>query len=231
MQVENSQQHWQALHDLTPSPANAPTWLFLPLDAPGHTLHTLVRCSCPPSSKPCRGGLLPRLLVWFPNGITRAQWHSWVIPAPNQQSCCCCYCLCSHQPPACSRAATDTLATRRMHLAAGTPPFLLQFQQQQSSLGQHLLLAVMATALLPWGLLTHLLSVCTASSFTHQCSAGRVGSLFLKFGFHSAAQHSRTCARTCVWNSTLGLDPKLPFVLREESHPFQGSLDHTILCQ
>lgn len=73
--------------------------------------------------------------------------------------------------------------------------------------------------------------VCTASSFTQQCSAGRVGSMFLKLGFHSTAQHCHTCACTCVGNSTLGLDPKLHFVLSEKSHSFQWSLDHTILCQ
>lgn len=73
--------------------------------------------------------------------------------------------------------------------------------------------------------------VCSASSFTHQCSAGRAGSLFLRFGFHSAAQHCRTRARTSGWSSTPGLHPELHFALSEGSHSFQGSLDHTILCQ
>lgn len=49
--------------------------------------------------------------------------------------------------------------------------------------------------------------------------------------FVSIAQtNTCTCARTCAWNSTLGLDPKLHFAPTEESHSFQGSLAHTVLC-
>lgn len=146
----------------------------------------------------------------------------------SNPACCCCYCLHFHRSLAYSRTATDTLATQKMHWAAGRPTFLLLIPAAAVWAWITSVLAITATALLPWGLLTHILSVCRASSCAHQCSAGRAGRDFYEIWF---PQHSPTLSCTHTWNSTRGLDPKLCFTLSEESHSFQQSLHQTILCQ